>query len=164
MGLGGKRGQAVDMLQDILTRVPESAPLHYILALLSLQEPRDVPRYLDEMRRYAKLRHSDEVMQLIDAAEPAYQREGEQAMWKAMLETEQRLHADGRPTYMMAEMEATLGMKEAALRDLTELQREHNADMIGLDIDAMLAPLRDDPRFEQLVARVGLPRRTDHRG
>jgi tetratricopeptide (TPR) repeat protein len=164
IGLGGKRGEAVDMVQDILTRVPNSAPLHYILALLCLQEPRDIPRYLDEMRRFARLRHSDEEMQLIDAAEPVYQREGEQAMWGAMLQAEQRLHPDGRPTYVTAQIEATLGMKDAALRDLTELQREHNADMIGLDIDSLLAPLRDDPRFEQLVARVGLPRRASYRG
>ena len=95
IGLGGKRGQAVDMVQDILTRVPNAPSLHYILALLCLQEPRDIPRYLDEMRRYARLRHSDEEMQLIEAAEPVYQREGEQAMWRAMLATEQRLHPDG---------------------------------------------------------------------
>ena len=85
-------------------------------------------------------------------------------MWRAMLEAEQRLHPDGRPTFVTAQIEATLGMKDAALRDLTELQREHNADMIGLDIDALLAPLRDDPRFGQLVAQVGLPRRTSYRG
>jgi hypothetical protein len=103
-------------------------------------------------------------MQLIDAAEPVYQREGEQAMWRAMLEAEQRLHPDGRPTFVTAQIEATLGMKDASLRDLTELQREHNADMIGLDIDVLLAPLRDDPRFEQLVAQVGLPRRASYRG
>ena len=164
IGLGGKRGQAVDMVQDILTRVPNAPSLHYILALLCLQEPRDIPRYLDEMRRYARLRHSDEEMQLIEAAEPVYQREGEQAMWRAMLATEQRLHPDGRPTYLTAQIEATLGMKDAALRDLTELQREHNADLIGLDIDSLLAPLRDDPRFEKLVAQVGLPRKTNARG
>ena len=67
--------------------------------------------------------------------------------------------------FMTCERRAWLDTYEdAALRDLTELQREHNADMIGLDIDEMVAPLRDDPRFEQLVARVGLPRRTNYRG
>jgi hypothetical protein len=58
----------------------------------------------------------------------------------------------------MATLEATLGMKDAALRDLAELEKQHDAQMIGLDIDVMLAPLRGDPRFEQLVKQVGLPR------
>jgi tetratricopeptide (TPR) repeat protein len=164
IGLSGRRAEATDMVQDILTRVPNSAPLHYILALLCLQEPRDIPRYLDQMRRFARLKHSDEELQLIDTAEPVYRQHGEQAMWRAMLETEQRLHGTAHPTYLSAQIEATLGMKEAALRDLAELEREHNEEMVGLDIDAMLAPLRDDPRFGQLVAQVGLSRRAAERG
>jgi hypothetical protein len=160
IGLSGKRAQATDMVQDILTHVPDSAPLHYILAMLCLQQPRDIPRYLDEMRRYARIRHSDEQIQLIDAAERAYRQQGEQAMWKAMLEVEQRLHGTEHPAYITAQVEATLGMKEAALRDLAILQRDHDADMIGLEIDPMMASLRDDPRFEQMVVKVGLPQRT----
>jgi tetratricopeptide (TPR) repeat protein len=164
IGLSGRRAEAMDMMQDILTRVPDSAPLHYILALLCLQEPRDIPRYLDEMRKFATLRHSEEQIQLVDAAEPVYRQYGEHAMWKAMLEAEQRLHGTAHPTYVTAQIEATLGMKDAAMHDLVELQEAHNADVIGIDVDPMIAPLRDDPRFEQLLALVGLPRRTNYRG
>jgi tetratricopeptide (TPR) repeat protein len=158
IGLSGRRDEATNMLQDILTRVPDSAPLHFILAQLCLQEPRDIPRYLDEMGRYAKLRHSDEETQLVDAGEPVYRRSGEQAMWKAMLAVEQRLHGASQPTFQTAEIKTALNMNDAALRDLTELEKEHNAQMIGLDIDALLTPLRGDSRFEQLVAKVGLPK------
>jgi len=164
MWLSGRRAEAADMVQDILTRVPDSAPLHFILAQLSLQEPRDIPRYLDQLRRFATLRHSEEQIQLVDAAEPEYREHGEWAMWKAMLQVEQRLHGSERPTYLMAQMEAALGMKDAALRDLAELKNDHDADIIGIDVDPMLAPLRDDPRFEQLLAEVGLPRKTVQRG
>ena len=162
IGLSGRRAEAADMVQDILTRVPDSAPLHFILAQLCLQGPRDIPRYLDEMRRFAKLRHSNEEMKLIDAAEPVYQRQGEQAMWRAMLEAQRRLHGPTHPNYLYAQLEAVLGMKDAALRDLAELQRDHDAQMIGLDIDAMLVSLRDDPQFAQLVSEVGLPPRTGY--
>ena len=160
IGLSGRRAEATDMVQDILTHVPDSAPLHFILAMLCLQQPRDIPRYLDEMRRFATLRHSNEQIQLINAAEPAYRQHGEQAMWRAMLDVEQRLHGTEHPAYLTAQMEATLGMKEAALRDLAKLEKDHDADLIGLDIDPMMGSLRDDPRFEQVVAQVGLPQRT----
>jgi hypothetical protein len=35
--------------------------------------------------------------------------------------------------------------------------------MIGLEIDAMLVPLHGDPRFEQIVEEVGLPKRQARR-
>jgi tetratricopeptide (TPR) repeat protein len=157
IGLSGRRGEAVDMLQDVLARVPDSAPLHFILAQLCLQEPRDIPRYLDAMRRFAALRHDEEEARLIGAAEPAYRRGGEPAMWRAMLAAEQQMHPDGRPTYRRAQIEAAVGMKDEAMRDLEELAKEHDAQMIGIEIDAVLRVLHDDPRFEMLVRQVGLP-------
>ncbi|HEX4155098.1 MAG TPA: hypothetical protein VHY48_05755 [Acidobacteriaceae bacterium] len=159
LGLSGRRDEAADLLQDILTRVPDSAPLHFILAQLSLQEPRDIPRYLDQMRRFAELRHSEEEMKLLEAAEPAYRRGGETAMWRAMLEVEQKLHPDAaHPTYFMVELETALGMNDAALRDLARLVRDHNEQMVGLKIDAMLTPLYGDPRFVEIVDQVRLPK------
>ncbi|HEY4010110.1 MAG TPA: hypothetical protein VGM11_08165 [Acidobacteriaceae bacterium] len=156
MGLSGRRDDAVELLQDALARGPDSAPLHFILAQLCLQEPRDIPRYLDHMQRFARLRHSDEDARLLDAAARVYRREGEPAMWKAMLAADQRA---GRPTYMSAQIETVLGMKDAALSDLENLERAHDENLIGLDIDPLLEPLRGDPRFAQLVAKVGLPGR-----
>jgi Tfp pilus assembly protein PilF len=158
MGLNGKRDEAADTLQDILTRVPDAAPLHFILAQLSLQEPRDIPRYLDQMRRFAELSHNAEQIELIRTAEPVYQQQGETAMWRAMLERERRLHPPPEhPTYFMAQLESTLGMNDDALRDLAQLEKDHDSFMIGLDIDHMLKPLHGDPRFEQVLDRMGLP-------
>jgi tetratricopeptide (TPR) repeat protein len=158
IALSGRHDEAADLLQDILTRVPNSAPLHFILAQVSLQEPRDIPRYLDQMRRYAQLRHSDEELEILNAMEPAYERLGEAAMWRAMLETEQRRHpAPGHPTYQMAQCEVALGMTDAALRDLEELERDHNELMIGLDVDAVMNRLHGNARFERIVSQVGLP-------
>lgn len=158
IGLSGHRDEAVDLLQDILTRVPDAAPLHFILAQLCLQEPRDIPRYLDQMRRFSELRHSTEDLAMLDAAGPAYRQGGETAMWKAMLAAEERLHpsADDH-TYRMAALEAALGMNDQALRDLAQLEQKHDSQMIGLAIDSLLNPLHDDPRFIELQHRVGLP-------
>jgi tetratricopeptide (TPR) repeat protein len=158
IGLSGRRGEAVDMLQDILGRVPDSAPLHFILAQLCLQEPRDIPRYLDEMRRFTALRHDADEARLIGAAEPAYRNGGEAAMWRAMLAAEQQMHRNGTPTFRWAEFEAAAGMKDEALRDLAELAKRHDAQMIGIEIDTVLKPLQGDPRFQALVQQVGLPR------
>lgn len=163
IGLAGRRNEAADLLQDILTRVPDSAPLHFILAQLSLQEPRDIPRYLDQTRRVAELRHSPEDTGLVKAAESAYRQGGESAMWRAILDNEHRRHpAPNHPTYLMVQCEAALGLHNDVIRDLEQLEQDHNELMIGLDIDAMLAPLHDDPAFQRIVAQVGLPNPAPH--
>jgi tetratricopeptide (TPR) repeat protein len=156
IGLSGRRDEAVDLLQDILTRVPDSPPLHFILAQLCLQQPRDIPRYLDQMRRFAELRHSSDELQLLNVAEAAYRRGGEAAMWRSMLETEEQLHPKER-TYQMAALAAALGMNDAAIRDLALLKQQHNDLMIGLAIDSLMTPLRGDARFQIIERQVGLP-------
>jgi tetratricopeptide (TPR) repeat protein len=158
LGLSGKRDQAVDLLQDILTRVPDSAPLHFTLAELCLQQPRDIPRYLDQMRRFAELRHNDETLAVLKAGESAYRSQGEQKMWQAMLRVERQLHPNAEhPTYFMVDLEAAQGMKDAALRDLAILLRNHDEHMIGIEIDALLSSLRGNPRFARIASQVGLP-------
>jgi tetratricopeptide (TPR) repeat protein len=158
LGLSGKRAEAADMLQDILTRIPDSAPLHIALAKLCLLEPRDIPRYLDQMRRFAELRHIDEQLALLKAGEDAYHEQGEEKMWQTMLQMERQLHPDTEhPTYFIVQLEAVLAMKDAALRDLTLLVRNHNEQSIGIEIDPLLFPLRSDPRFARIAHQVGLP-------
>lgn len=158
IGLSGKRDQAVNLVQDMLTRVPDSAPLHFVLAQLCLQEPRDIPRYLDQMRRFAELRHSTEELTILNAGEPAYRNQGEAKMWQAMLLLDRQLHPDAQhPAYFTVELEASLGMNAGALRDLAVLVHNHDEQMIGIEIDPTLSPLRGDPRFARIASQIGLP-------
>ena len=158
LGLSGHRGEAVDMLQDVINDTPGVSSPHAILATLSKMQPQDPARFLDETRRVAELRHSDEMMQIAAAADPAYRAGGESAMWTSILATEERLHpgSDNR-TYLMADAEAALGRNDAAFADLARLERRRDPRQIGIVIDPTLVPLREDPRFGQLVASVGLP-------
>ena len=159
LGLSGRRIEAVDMLQDLISESPGVTSPHAILGILSRVEPRDSARFLYEMRRVAELRHSDEMLQVASAAEPAFRSGGEVAMWSAILATEERLHpgASNR-TYLMADAETALGRYDAAFADLTQLVRRRDPAMIGAIVDPTLSPLRRDPRFGQLIALMGLQR------
>ena len=55
-------------------------------------------------------------------------------------------------------VQAYLGMgdKEAALTWLERAYAEHDNSMTALKVDPLLDPLRDDPRFQRLLVRVGL--------
>ena len=158
LGLSGRRNEAADLLQEILTKIPDSAPLHFILAQLSLQEPRDIPRYLEEIRRFAELRHDNDAKELVPLLERVYQRKGERAMWSAMLDRQEHLHpAPAHRTYQMVQAEGALGENEAVLRDLTQLVRDHDPAMTGLKIEPLLSSVRGDPRFAEVLDGVGLP-------
>ena len=158
LGLSGHRGDAVDILQDVIRETPGVSSPHAILSTLSRVEPQDPARFLDEMRRAGELRHSDEMMQVASAAEPAYQSGGESAMWAAILATEEQLHpgASNR-TFLMAEAETALGRYDAAFADLGQMVQQRDPAMMGIILDPTLSPLRRDRRFGQLVASMGLP-------
>ncbi len=50
-----------------------------------------------------------------------------------------------------------LGQRQVALAWLERAYRERNAGMIGLQVDSAFDDLRPDPRFQDLLRRVGFP-------
>jgi hypothetical protein len=59
--------------------------------------------------------------------------------------------------YWFAATYAALGEKEAAFAELEKAYQSHDWFMPRIKTDPFLDPLRDDPRFKDLVRRVGLP-------
>jgi adenylate cyclase len=60
-------------------------------------------------------------------------------------------------SYNIAEAYADLGEKEQAFQWLDTAFQEHDQGLMGLKTDFTLDPLRSDPRFAELVHKVGLP-------
>jgi hypothetical protein len=56
--------------------------------------------------------------------------------------------------YHLAVVRLALGEREAALDDLETAAEGRDPWVVFLDADAALDPLRGEPRFERLVARV----------
>jgi tetratricopeptide (TPR) repeat protein len=158
LGLSGHRGEAVDMLQDLISETPGATSPHAILSTLSRVEPQDPARFLFELHRTAELRHSDEMLQVATAGETALRSGGETAMWAAILGTEEQLHpGTSNGTFLMAEAETVLGHYDAAFADLGQMARRHDPTTMGIILDPTLSPLRRDRRFGQLIASMGLP-------
>jgi len=59
--------------------------------------------------------------------------------------------------YWMATVYAALGEKDAAFAELEKSYREHDWFFQRLRSDPFMDPLRDDPRFKDLVRRLSLP-------
>src|SRR5437870_2657853 len=58
--------------------------------------------------------------------------------------------------YQAALIYAALGENDQAFRRLGEAHRKHDGLMTHLKVDPRLDPLRSDPRFQDLVHRMGL--------
>jgi tetratricopeptide (TPR) repeat protein len=67
-----------------------------------------------------------------------------------------RQQAPNLPPYIVATFHVELGEKDKALAILNRMYEDHNYDLVMLKVDPRLDPLRSDPRFTDLLRRVGL--------
>jgi tetratricopeptide (TPR) repeat protein len=87
----------------------------------------------------------------------AYARAGRVDMArKTISQLEEHVRKNGVGRYEIALVYAGLGKKQEALKWLEESYNARDVGLVYLKIDPCLDPLRSDPRFDDLVRRVGL--------
>ena len=89
----------------------------------------------------------------------AYARAGQSAAaQKTIAQLQKDVEKIGVGRYEIALVYAGLGRKQESFKWLEEAYNAHDAGLLYLKIDPCLDPLRSDPRFDDLVRRVGLSR------
>ncbi|MCA1637579.1 MAG: protein kinase [Acidobacteria bacterium] len=86
----------------------------------------------------------------------AYARNGEREKAQAILKQMQTTKEYVSPGEL-AILYGALGDKEAAFASLEKAYAEHDLQLQFLKVDPSFDPLRDDPRFQDLMRRIGLP-------
>jgi len=87
----------------------------------------------------------------------AYARAGKlDAARKTIAELEESVRKDGVGRYEIALVYAGMGRKQDAFKWLEESYRAKDVGLVYLKVDPCLNPLRSDPRFDDLVRRLGL--------
>lgn len=61
------------------------------------------------------------------------------------------------PTYRMAQLYSLLGDKDRSMVWLNKSYEERNGTLVVLKVDPSWDNLHDDPRFQELLRKVGLP-------
>ncbi len=59
--------------------------------------------------------------------------------------------------YFISAMYAGMGEKDQAFVELEKSYQKHNTFLTNLRIDALMEPLRNDPRYKDMIRRMGLP-------
>ncbi len=159
LGLSGHRDQAIDMLNAITEQDPNFSGAHFRISVLCGAPPADVPCTLREARRWATLRHSDDRLAEVAAEERAWRSGGDPARWRAVLQWERDRHHGNDINLPVAE--AMLGRTDDALADLQMMAASGTAGaeggIMGINMNSHLRPLHADPRFQRIVASLGLP-------
>jgi len=153
----GHTHEAVELLKQVVATEPDFLSPHNYLAIIHLAQG-EYPQYLAESRKAATLLHDPARLEIVAAGEKGLARGAAQGMWSAMLKEQLRLHGDGKVSaYDLARTYALLGRKQEALEDLQTASQQHEPELVSMRVDVALTSLHDEPRFREILGRVGLP-------
>jgi tetratricopeptide (TPR) repeat protein len=88
----------------------------------------------------------------------AYFKTGRKSQSKAFLDelsSKSLNHAVGSPSYFAATVFTAMGEKDKALQMLQNAYTDHEVDMVWLKVDPLFLQLHGDPRFEDLLRKIG---------
>ena len=133
-----------------LYRTSPNNPLHWDLAVI-YAEKGDLQKAIDQFRAIGDLPHP------LGHMGNAYARAGQIEKANQMI-TKLRLYVakDRVGTYEIALVYAGLGRKDEAFAWLEKAYQVHDKGLTFLKMDPCVDPLRSDPRFYNLMRRVGL--------
>jgi tetratricopeptide (TPR) repeat protein len=155
--LAGQKEEAVSLLEQLESSEPNFLSPHSYLAVIALATG-DYKSYLPEARKSAQLLHDSDRLAIVETGEKGYAAGGGPGMLHAMRDVQQRLYASGKiPAYDLAVTHCLMGNHQEALRLLESSVQSHEAQVIAIRVDKNFQSLHDDPAFQQLIAKVGLP-------
>jgi TolB-like protein/Tfp pilus assembly protein PilF len=143
---------------EVLQRAQDLEPQHFLphlrLGLVRLQQ-QHYAEAIEELQTAARLaNHSTETLAALGTAYAAAGTSGEARRIAAELEQCQPEHYV--LPYNIAKIYAALGEKDPAFAWLERAYQEGNPDLIELNTEPVLDGLRSEPRFTELMRRIGL--------
>ena len=108
--------------------------------------------YAESVEEYAKFEELNGESQNAKVMRESFAKGGWQGFLRVM--TAENQHIDSWPVMTF---QAELGEKDKAFAVLNKAYESRHADIQALKVEPLLDPLRNDPRFAELMRRVGLP-------
>jgi eukaryotic-like serine/threonine-protein kinase len=152
-----KFDEAIAVCKKVSNENPTFAFVHNCLAF-AYWGKRMYPEVVEEFKMLARLSGDLRLSDYAAAIERGFHAGG----WKGALTSGVGVLQAQRKTgyssaYSIAELYADLGDKDQTFQWLNTALQEHDVNLISLKTDFLLDSLRPDPRFAELVRRVGLP-------
>jgi len=152
--------EAIAVCKKLGTENPTYSPAHHCLAL-AYWGKRMYPQAFEEWKVESQLSgRRDEYDEMISEEQAFHSAGLNGALRKSIeyaLEKRKTQSASTRYAYHIAQSYAELGDKNQAFLWLNTCYQERNPEMLSLKTDFRLDSIRSDPRFAELVRKVGLP-------
>ncbi len=147
----GKYDEAIAQFKRTLELDTNFAPAHVSLGI-AYQLKGD---YAESVEEYAKSQELNGKPENAALMRESFARSGWQGFLRAMTGTSRP--ANLPPEFSAAVFHAQLGEKEKAFDELNKAYENREFYLVLLKVDPRLDPLRDDPRFQDLLKKVGFP-------
>jgi adenylate cyclase len=154
---GRQYDEAISVCKELETETPTFSLAHDCLAY-AYWGKHMYSQVVEEWKNYGQLSGNRNDLEYSAALDRGFRTAG----WKGALTQAIEVWQNRRKTQyesplMIARLYADLGDKEQAFQWLDTAYREHDWLLMGLNTYFQLDPLRSDPRFGELVRKVGLP-------
>ncbi len=136
---------------------PSFAAAHSCLAQ-AYWGKRMYPQTIAEWKKYGQISGDQGESDFASALEQGFKSGGwKSALMKGIAARQAQRNTGYFSAYLIADLYADMGDKDQAFRWLNTACLERESGLKGLRTDYLLDPLRSDPRFAELVRKVGLP-------
>jgi DNA-binding winged helix-turn-helix (wHTH) protein/Tfp pilus assembly protein PilF len=153
----GRHDEALQLLKQIEAADPNFASPHRYLKYAYF-ETGDYSNYLAEITKEAVVTHRDAERTVAEAAAKGFAEHGERGLLESQLQVQQKLYQQGiLSAYWLAQTENRLGRTPQALNYLKVCAESHDEAFLLLEEDSTFKNLRDNPTFQQLLSKLGLP-------
>ena len=149
--------QAIQVCGRVASDNPTFAVAHRCLAY-AYWAKRTYPHVIEEFRRFGQLSGEKSDVDFASALGEGFGSAGWNGALRKAIELRKAQRKTGYSSaYEIATLYSDLGHKDEAFTWLNAAYQEHDRYLVDLKTDFLLDPLRSDPRFSELVRKVGLP-------
>ena len=149
--------EAISICKKVADENATFARAHYCLGQ-AYWGKRMYPQFIEERKTFAQLSGDRNDSEFASALEQGFRSGGWKGALTRGIETRQAQRKEGYwSAYAIAKMYADLGDKEQAFRWLDIAYQERDWGLLSLKTDFALDSIRSDPRFAEVVRKVGLP-------
>jgi tetratricopeptide (TPR) repeat protein len=149
--------EAIEVSQKGVQLDPNFWLVHDVLGLAYLQKGR-FREGIEELKKAREL-VSDAIAEPAASLGYAYAVSGDRAKAKGLIaELENKLKQSLVSSFLIAEVYAALGEKDEAFRRLEKAYEEKSFYLLFLPLSPLFDNLRPDPRFHELIQKLGQPK------
>ena len=153
----GHPDQSIALLKQVETAEPAFlSPRNYLAGIyLGTGNYRG---FLDEASEGARLRHNQDRITILDAAETGFRNNGKKGLLEGMFVEQSRLYEAHRlSAFEMASSSARLGHQREALSYLHISISRHEPEIVSIVTDLGVLLLSHDPEYRKMIAQIGFP-------